>query len=201
MKLFSSLVLAICLPLLSFAQQDDKTFLGANPTFFFNYKYMSNFDHLQANQLGLGVELYDRFDIEITTSYSTITNNAFFNILSSPVEGTPISYKGQLQGAALTYRALPNKKLRPIIGFGIESGRVENEYGNSVKNLTRTYARTGVDYQVFDLLTIGANVYYDILTNTRYTKYGKENIISTADKHLSNHYFSFYTRIYLRNIN
>jgi hypothetical protein len=194
MKFVISLGLCICLPLLSFAQKSSSN-ASKTSELFLNYRFITNFDHMNSNQFGLGVELNDRFDIELTTSYNTITDLGFFNILDASEPA--VKYQGQLSGAAVSYRALPGAMFRPVVGVGIEGGKLKDALSSSTKDLVRLYGRIGFDYQILDFLTIGTNVNIDMFSIISYTDYGVSREMETVLKAISNTYLSLYTRINL----
>ena len=153
---------------------------------------------MNSNQFGLGVELNDRFDIELTTSYNTITDIGFFNhVYENEANKPTVKYQGQLSGAAVSYRALPGAMFRPVVGVGIEGGKLKDKLRSSTKNLVRIYSRFGFDYQMLDFLTIGVNANLDMLTIATYTRNGNSTEWDTVAKEISNSYLSLYTRISL----
>jgi hypothetical protein len=165
MKFFISLGLALSLPFLSFAQKVEKTIFGNITDVYFTYKFNSNFDDTQFNKLGLGIELYENFDLEFLTSFNK--SNSYYFLEDIGLEEQDVTFKGQSYGLALSFRALPEKKLRPVVGLGFLSGSYKSEKYYSNRSYTHFYGRIGIEYQVLDYLVLSGNTNISISNSTR----------------------------------
>ena len=155
MKFIISLGFALCMPLLSFAQSAEKSIFGNITDAYFTYNFVTDFDLTQSNKIGLGIELYDNFDLTFLTSYNNSSNPYYFDLYNEDEQ--EISLTGESYGIAFSYRALPNNKLRPIVGVAYMSGFYKNNDTQAKELTDHTYFRFGVEYQVLDYLVLSAN--------------------------------------------
>ena len=182
MKSLISLGIALCLPFFMHAQSAENTIFSNISDVYLNYKLSSNFDHMLSNQIGFGAELYDNFDLEIVASSHRVLEHEFteYTLINGNEiieEQSDFKAKGYSVGLALSYRVFPHKKIRPIIGIGIETGRLKNDALIISSSLEYLYARLGVEYQLKPWLTLSGNLnvvdkyaslegYEDLVSNT-----------------------------------
>lgn len=159
MKFLINIGLAICIPFLTFAQEAEKTMFGNITDVYVSYKFSSNFDKMLSNQYGLGIELYENFDLEfVTTNHVINTTGEDIIAFLPPSASKELISKGQSYGLALHYRMFPSKTIRPIIGLGWELGKLKHDIYNRDSQLEYLYARLGVEYKVLDFLVLSGNV-------------------------------------------
>ena len=182
MKSLISLGIALCLPFFMHAQSAEKTIFNNISDVYLNYKFSSNFDHMLSNQIGFGAELYDNFDLEIVASSHRVLEHEFteYTLINGNEiieEQSDFKAKGYSVGLALSYRVFPHKKIRPIIGVGVETGSLKNDALIISSSLDYLYARLGVEYQLKPWLTLSGNLnvvdkyaslegYEDLVSNT-----------------------------------
>lgn len=180
MKFLISLGIALCLPFLMHAQIEEKTIFSNISDVYLNYKFSTNFDHMLSNQIGLGLELYDNFDLEFVASSHNVLEHEFteytlINGIEINEEQVDFKANGYSVGLALSYRIFPYKKVRPIIGVGLETGRLKNDALIINSSLEYLYARLGVEYQLKPWLTLSGNLnMVDKYANLK----GYENVLS-----------------------
>ena len=182
MKSLISLGIALCLPFFMHAQSAENTIFSNISDVYLNYKLSSNFNHMLSNQIGFGAELYDNFDLEFVASSHRVLEHEFteYTLVNDNEiieEQSDFKAKGYSVGLALSYRVFPHKKIRPIIGVGIETGRLKNDALIISSSLEYLYARLGVEYQLKPWLTLSGNLnvvdkyaslegYEDLVSNT-----------------------------------
>jgi hypothetical protein len=190
MKFIISLGLAICLPLLSFAQQAERTIFGNITDVYASYMFSTNIDKMLSHQFAFGIELYDNFDLEFTTSNHRVNGNdieIYPPFGFGQVEELTLNSRGQSYGLALHYRILPHKTFRPIIGLGYQIGNLKHGEGLLESELSYLSARLGIEYQVLDYLVLSANL-------NLVDKYSHYDFYGDALSTMSNHFMCLSAR-------